>query len=1103
MGFRAITIADRVEKRVVERGLNYIGRVKVVKVESGFIEARVYGTEVYTTSIRKQGNEYIDDCNCPYRPTCKHTVALAYLIARDDNLRRELEGEKGYEPEYRKVRNLGKVRNPKVWELPGWLDRQDHEKGVEPRKRKGANLPLLSWLEGLEKGVEIKQVKDNDGGVYFVIDIYKSEQWEYIQEEQKSGEYLIVKVGRYQRIKSSGEVRFNNFQSARGMLSRNPNYLTDLDRQMLRILDYEHDYNNYGWRGDHAVKLTNYSIHRFLNLVIKKDFVFFEKPGNLAKIYPESVKFVLKGRVEKGVLKWKPELKFKDNLVSKTKVKHVLFYDPVVLITEDERIFQLSNKAKASVIEKMVKSPELDEQEIFKTRMFKSLARLSNYLPLELPESWFKNIKTGQPKTIFNLDTSSLFWRVDIGFKYGDEGVGSRDLKKKMLVVEIVENKFGLVKRDFKREKEVLKIAGEILKLKKGIKFPIDLDYAFNLDFLNKLPEDWEIWLRGDRKPIVRSKPKFEIKTSSGIDWLDIKGQVNFDEKAVSLASLLEGVMPGSPFVKVKGEQYFLGKEWLDKIRRLKRLQNEKTGAIRFKSTDVGVLESLTDIIDEDKLTKDWKKRIKKMRNFSKINKVGLAKNLKANLRDYQKDGVSWLYFLREFGFGGILADDMGLGKTVQALAVLADGYEKLKKPRLSLIVAPTSVVYNWKLEMEKFTPFLRSSIYAGPDRKLPKKSEAEIVITSYALLRRDVEKLKNRRWHYLVLDESQSIKNQATKVNKAARSLKADYRLALTGTPIENNLTDLWSQMAVLNPGMLGSLKEFKDEFVKPIEKNEDKETEDYLKRLIKPFVLKRDKQEVLKELPKKFEQINWCVMDEEQRKLYEAIKSYYQVKIFKILDDQGVKKSQIQVLEALLRLRQVCCHPKLLKLGERKDAFKLPKYIREAKVSVKLEAVLELVKTALEEGHKLLIFSQFTSMLSILEDELNEQGLKFLILTGKTRGVDRQKMIDLFQKTNKFPIFLLSLKAGGLGLNLTKADYVIHYDPWWNPAVERQATDRAHRIGQENKVHVYKMLVKDSIEEKILKLQEKKKGLIENFISSAGKGKGLTKKDIEFLLR
>ena len=464
---------------------------------------------------------------------------------------------------------------------------------------------------------------------------------------------------------------------------------------------------------------------------------------------------------------------------------------------------------------------------------------------------------------------------------------------------------------------------------------------------------------------------------------------------------------------------------------------------------------------------------------------------LRATLRPYQREGLAWLQFLREYGFGGILADDMGLGKTVQALAHLQLEKDAGRLDRPALVVAPTSVLVNWRREAERLAPNLRVLTLHGSERKqdFEKIAAQDLVLTSYALLVRDAEIFAAHAFHSVILDEAQAIKNPRAKAADVARRLDTRHRLCLTGTPMENHLGELWSLFHFLMPGWLGDERRFRRLFRTPIEKHGDSERRAALARRLKPFLLRRTKEQVATELPAKNEIVREVELAGAQRDLYESIRVALHDKVRQEVEKHGLARSQIVILDALLKLRQVCCDPRLLKL----DAAK------KVRQSAKLELLLDMLPELIAEGRRVLLFSQFTSMLGLIETELKERGIDYALLTGDTK--DRATPIDRFQ-SGALPLFLISLKAGGTGLNLTAADTVIHYDPWWNPAVERQATDRAHRIGQEKTVFVYKLITQGTVEEKIAALQTRKQALAEGVFGKAGaEGPAFSAEDLELL--
>ncbi|MCF8178686.1 MAG: DEAD/DEAH box helicase [Sulfuritalea sp.] len=473
-----------------------------------------------------------------------------------------------------------------------------------------------------------------------------------------------------------------------------------------------------------------------------------------------------------------------------------------------------------------------------------------------------------------------------------------------------------------------------------------------------------------------------------------------------------------------------------------------------------------------------------RLRDFSGMKQHLQAPGFNATLRPYQQIGLDWLQFLREFGLAGILADDMGLGKTVQTLAHLHLEKASGRADRPSLVVATTSLMANWRNEAAQFAPGLKVLTLHGKDRaeRFGEIAQADLVLTTYPLLVRDREVLLAQDYHLLVMDEAQFIKNPKAQSHQVARSLRARHRLSLTGTPLENHLGELWAQFDFLMPGLLSNAKRFTQVFRTPIEKLGDEDARHRLSERVRPFLLRRTKEQVLKDLPPRTEMVRWVEIEGGQRDLYESLRVAFDRKLRLVLTEQGVGRSQIMIFDALLKLRQICCDPRLVKLPAAEALVK-----KGHAHSAKLATLMEMLEELLDEGRKVLLFSQFTSMLGLIELELEKRGILYSKLTGQTR--DRETPIEDFQK-GRVPLFLISLKAGGTGLNLTAADTVIHYDPWWNPAVEEQATARAHRIGQDKPVFVYKLMTQGTVEEKILALQNRKRGLADQLMKKGGTG-------------
>lgn len=611
--------------------------------------------------------------------------------------------------------------------------------------------------------------------------------------------------------------------------------------------------------------------------------------------------------------------------------------------------------------------------------------------------------------------------------------------------------------------------------------------------------KEWKVDLFGfeglKNLRINTHKPQTRVQVSSGIDWFDAAVEVAFGDQTVTIAEVKKALAQKLNYVKLgDGTLGLLPEEWLKKYSLLIKMGETKGTKLRLKKYHFSALDELLAEVDEEALHDELEDRKERLAEIISNDFSNLAPppQLTATLRPYQQAGFQWLAFLNEAGWGGILADDMGLGKTVQTLAYLQH-YKNNNEDAKFLVVCPTTLMYNWENEIKKFTPELKHFIHHGPKRTATPRTFApyDVIITTYGTMRSDIKMFNNFSIDYAILDESQAIKNPQSQVAKASLLLNCKHRLALSGTPVQNNTFDLYAQMNFLNPGMLGSREFFMNEFATPIDKFQDAEIKQQLRKLIYPFLLRRTKEQVAKDLPEKTETILFCEMGKEQRKIYDAYRNVYKDQILGMIDERGIERSQMHILQGLTRLRQICDSPAILKEEEPFGNY-----------SIKLD---EIVREIIENvgNHKALIFSQFLGMLALIREKLQELNIPFAYFDGSTSTTDREKAIQQFQNNESCRVFLISLKAGGIGLNLTAADYVYIVDPWWNPAVEQQAIDRTHRIGQTKNIFAYRLICKDTIEEKMLQLQERKRALaIELVADDSAFMKRLTRDDIAFLL-
>jgi superfamily II DNA or RNA helicase len=599
--------------------------------------------------------------------------------------------------------------------------------------------------------------------------------------------------------------------------------------------------------------------------------------------------------------------------------------------------------------------------------------------------------------------------------------------------------------------------------------------------------EGWRVEAEG--RPF-RSAAGMRLEVSSGIDWFDLHGSIDFgDGRSAPFPQLLAAVARGEDVVVLDdGSVGLLPEEWLRRYATIAGFGTARGDAIRFERSQAALLDALLAAQPAIAYDEAFARLRSELRSFTGIQAADPPSSFEGTLREYQREALGWFEFLRRFNFGGCLADDMGLGKTVMVLALLdARRQARGRGERApSIVVVPRSLVFNWRDEAARFAPKLKVVDYTGTLRDPSEIARADVVLTTYGTLRRDVASLHAIQFDYAILDEAQAIKNAATASAKAARLLKATHRLALSGTPIENHLGELWSLFEFLNPGLLGSAKAFQRA---SSARARDDESVQWLSRALKPFILRRTKEQVAPELPGRTEQTLQCELEPTQRKHYDELRAHYRETLLARVARDGVNRSKMQILEALLRLRQAACHSGLIDPGRAHEP--------SAKFDVLIPRLLEVVA----EGHKALIFSQFTSLLALLRPRLDALGLTYEYLDGRTR--DRAARVDRFQSDPACPLFLISLKAGGLGLNLTAAEYVFLLDPWWNPAVEAQAIDRAHRIGQSRHVFAYRLLARDTVEEKVAALQQTKRDLADAILSAdGGLVRSLAAEDLEMLL-
>jgi len=682
----------------------------------------------------------------------------------------------------------------------------------------------------------------------------------------------------------------------------------------------------------------------------------------------------------------------------------------------------------------------------------------------------------------------------DLSFKYGKHKFQGRNRSPVSVTVEKHDNEyvFHRVQRKSDIEKNFLNTLQKLGLAMKDFNVAIAKSEAFswlNENRVNLLNLGFEVSQpqSNDKKYFV-GKAVIEVEVKENIDWFDIHAKIRFGEFEIPFKELRKLILKKKVEFKLpNGEIAIIPEAWLTKyadLFALSETEGDKEKPVLRKHH----LNLVKELEDGNLAKVHISEKLRSLGAFTGIKNYTLPDGFVGELRPYQKAGYNWLRFLNEFRLGGCLADDMGLGKTVQTLALLQA--EKEAGRGTSLLIMPTSLIYNWEMEASRFAPSLKVLNYTGTlrNKDIKKFEKYDIVLTSYGITRLDVQLLAGFYFNYVILDESQVIKNPSSNIAKAVRELKSRYKLVLTGTPLENTTMDLWSQISFINPGLLGSQTYFRNEFQVPIEKKGDESKSKKLNSIIKPFVLRRHKSQVATELPAKVEYIQYSVMTPEQEKRYDEVKSYYRGRILDLIDKEGLGQSRFMILEGLTKLRQLANHPKMVE----------PSYTGD---SGKLEDIVHMLENAISEGHKVLVFSQFVKHLNLVQHHLRTRKIDYAYLDGAS--IDRREQVERFNKDPNVKAFLISIKAGGLGLNLTEADYVFILDPWWNPAVEAQAVDRAHRIGQKKKVFTYKFITRNTVEEKILTLQQKKLRLTKELITTEETiMKQLTREDIEQML-
>ncbi len=952
----------------------------------------------------------------------------------------------------------------------------------------------------------------------------------YVLKKQNSDYYKVVQSVNYQDIDKLSEDLSKEQKKILHLINRYE------DKIIIKMFSKDKKISAFKFYSDLSESLLTERIKPYVekrqveifNIIKNNDIRIFHKADRYDKIYVEDEIYVQPKKAEAvfNFNRTNRDIQYflsvyydgkEINLMDK--VEFVLSDEPCVIVIDNKLYFFENINAKKLTpffVKKYVSVPKRVEQRYFESFILNSIKnyrvnargfkiiykkpekRILFFIERNFKDEYFFMIKFEYDKVLYfhkSLNINAIRFTEQNGnytfYKTKRELVWEKEQIDFILNLGLQQNddKILIIKNRFENSAEQQFKAIEWLKENSEVIINNGIEIIQNF---------------GDTKySMQKASINFEVEKKT--DWFDIETTVFFGDFAISFKKIKKYILSGKREFKLpNGEIAIIPEEWFSKYKELFDFCVEKNGHIELKTIHLSAIpEEITPKIDEQELNNLFEFFRKEEHQLP-----DLPKKLKVNLRKYQKEGFAWLNALYLNNFGGCLADDMGLGKTIQTLSVIVKAMEdnedendtQIVQNQLSLfdtgknissqgitnlIVLPKSLIHNWKNEISKFAPSLKIAIYEGTQRqKLYKKlHNYDVILMSYGILRNDIDILSEIDFFYVVLDESQNIKNPSSKIYKAVIKINAQHRLVLTGTPIENSLTDIWSQMNFINDGLLGSKEFFRDNFIQPIERENDEDKQAELKKIISPFILRRTKNEVLKDLPALTEQTVLCEMTTEQKSIYETEKSQIRNKILELQDSGQMRKSSIYILQALNRLRQIANHPNMLDDFNDTD-------------SGKFDEIIDKINILTSANQKILIFSSFVKHLQILADYFDDNNLKYSLLTGTSQK--REKIIDEFQNNSDNKIFLISIKAGGVGLNLTSASYVFIIDPWWNPAIENQAISRAHRIGQKNKVMVYRFISENTIEEKIRKLQKKKQKLADEIIDNNNIFKQLSEDNI-----
>ena len=1079
------TFENHFDKRTIVRGSQYYGHGQVTKIQYNHsptnptyfdIQASVAGTHTYQTHVslelpdsRDHELNYVSSsCSCPMLTGCKHAAAVLC------------------EFKYQILPQLMQTNKT-----------PNHPKESEHEKR------FKSWFKKLSQKIQLEQFDSNTNIIAYVLNSYNMQLDGYRVRHRKTGS-----LGKPFELPA---VNFIYYEA---------NYIRDIDRHIQSMISQilrTHGFRSgFLFQGPMGAQL--------LEMLLKADRLFLDEiDGNHRLQMGSSASFKVRwtelddGSIEPEylldnaptgciLLPTRPAT-YIDTLALKCgRIEHDLpdtLYEfllqcPLVPANEKEQLSHLLRDTSAQIANKPTLTT-VQPQPSSKTQTQQSLE-----LPVNIEETIIEHFD--RPRLILSGTSSNSDYQFQacLEFDYGGHYLPAQlpegetqttQNNQQIRIIHQPQAEQGCIEqlKSYGLRPSYEEPSHQFLLAMPG---ELAVQSSYWQYFLNEgkpalEQQGWLIEFDDDFIFNVHQADDYEgeiVEDDSG--WFDISLNLELEGRSIALLPLIQQWLSqgGEIDSKLPLVTQLDNGEWLSVphaiIRPVANTLIElydslapEDDSLKLSPYEAPRLEELEDSLSDDERQFEWqggdkvRELAQRLRHCQGIQAVEPPSGLQATLRDYQKTGFNWLCFLYQYQFGGILADDMGLGKTLQVLAFLLYLKQTQQVDKPALVIVPTSLLGNWHKEATHFTPDLKVGKWYGLARHDLDTfyQQYDMIVTTYGTVMRDGKLFQAFTFESIILDEAQAIKNPSSKIGKVVRGLKAHHKLCLTGTPMENHLGELWSLFDFLMPGFLKTLKLFKQQFRTPIEKHKDMTRQKELNKRIQPFLLRRTKAYVASELPEKTQIIRYCELEGKQRQLYEAVRLSMEHKVRQLIQQKGVKRSQIEILDALLKLRQACCDPRLLSIEEAQNITQ----------SSKLNLLMDLLPDLIEDGRKILLFSQFTSMLALIEDELTKANIPYVTLTGQTQN--RDQVIEKFQNGN-IPLFLISLKAGGFGLNLTAADTVIHYDPWWNPAVENQATDRTHRIGQDQKVFVYKLVASDTVEEKILSLQDKKQQIADN---------------------